>query len=215
VIRKKQKHVINNYIFDFDGTLIDSFPAMLQIFNENIRNQNDPLEVSEIEQLRNMTSRRAIKALGIRWWQIPKLLLRGMPDFYKMIPKLKSFDGLPEVIKTMYERGDRLFIVTSNTHESVDGFLKLQELDGYFTEIMTGSGLFKKAKHIRKLIKMHHLKRKETVYIGDETRDIQAARLARIKCISVTWGFNSRQILVRQRPHKLVDNPKDLLSLNL
>jgi phosphoglycolate phosphatase len=204
-----------NYIFDFDGTLIDSFPAMLQIFNEKIRNNKDPLTAEEVLRLRGMTSRKAIRALGIRWWQIPKLLFRGLPEFYELIPSLKTFEGLPSVIKQMYERGDKLYIVTSNTHESVDKFLKLQELDGYFTEIVTGAGLFKKAKHIRKLIKEQQLRRVETVYIGDETRDIQAARLARIKIVSVSWGFNTKAILEKKRPHFLIDSPKELLSIKI
>ncbi len=202
-----------NYIFDFDGTLADSFGAMISIFNKVIRGDDNPLTAEEIARLRDMTSRRAIRALGVRWWQIPKLLLIGIPEFHKLIPSLHSFEGLPTVVKLMYERGDKLFIVTSNTHESVNEFLKLQELDGYFEEVVTGAGLFKKAKHIRGIIKSKKLIRKETVYIGDETRDIQAGRLARIKVISVTWGFNTRRILAKQKPAYMVDDPNELLTI--
>ncbi|CAN5418337.1 HAD family hydrolase [soil metagenome] len=204
-----------NFIFDFDGTLADSFVAMIAIYNKNIRGLDNPLRPEEIQRLRGMTSRKALRSLGIHWWQLPRLLLSGLPDFKALIPTLGSFENLPETLKALHARGDKLYIVTSNTRDSVDKFLHLHKVPDYFTDIETGAGLFKKAKHIRKIMKLHHLARKQTVYIGDETRDIQAARLAFIKCVSVTWGFNTREILKKQHPAFLVDKPEDLLKIRL
>ena len=204
-----------NYIFDFDGTLADSFAAMLAVYNKNIRGTDNPLTPDEIQRLRGMTSRKALRALGIRWWQLPKLLMKGLPDFKALIPTLGSFEHLPETLKIMHARGDKLFIVTSNTRDSVDKFLDLHEIPNYFEDIETGAGLFKKAKYIRKLMKRNGLVRKQTVYVGDETRDIQAARRAFIKIVSVTWGFNTRAILKKQRPSFLIDSPKELLKIEL
>ena len=204
-----------NYIFDFDGTLADSFAAMLAVYNKNIRGTDNPLTPDDIQRLRGMTSRKALRALGIRWWQLPKLLMKGLPDFKALIPTLGSFEHLPETLKIMHARGDKLFIVTSNTRDSVDKFLDLHEIPNYFEDIETGAGLFKKAKYIRKLMKRNGLVRKQTVYIGDETRDIQAARRAFIKIVSVTWGFNTRAILKKQRPSFLIDSPKELLKIEL
>ena len=62
-------------------------------------------------------------------------------------------------------------------------------------------------------MKDYGLKRRETVYVGDETRDVQAARFALIKVVSVTWGFNTKEILRKQRPYYLIDEPKQLLNL--
>ena len=202
-----------NFIFDFDGTLADTLPAMLEIYNENVRGNRNPLSPAELQKLRGMSTRRAIRSAGVRWWQIPKLILQGLPDFRRKIPSLKTFDDLPNVLKKLQERGDKLFIVTSNTSDSVNEFLRLQKMDKYFTDIITGAGLFKKSKHIRKLIKAHGLKRKETVYVGDETRDIQAARMARIRVVSVTWGFNTKAALMRRRPNSIIDKPKELLEI--
>lgn len=202
-----------NYIFDFDGTLADSLPAMIAVYNKVLRGSEKPLTPEKIERLRGMGSRKALRNLGVRWWQIPKLLLRGLPDFQALAPTLPTFAGLREVIRAMHKRGDKLFIVTSNTRESVDKFLLAQQLDGYFTDIVTGAGLFKKSKHIRRLMRDHRLKRKETVYIGDETRDIQAARLAFIRPVSVTWGFNTPSVLRKQRPAYLVNRPDELLTI--
>ncbi len=202
-----------NYIFDFDGTLVDSLPAFIAVFNKNIRGGSNPLTAAEIDRFRAMPSRKAISKLGVRWWQVPKLILQGLPDFRALLPDLKPFDDIPEVLKELHDRGDRLFIVTSNTHDSVEKFLKLHGLEGYFTGMDTASGIFNKSKHIRNMIKVYKLKRKETVYVGDETRDIQAGKLARIKVVSVTWGFNHASILRKHRPHYLIERPQELTSI--
>ncbi|MFZ1323603.1 MAG: HAD hydrolase-like protein, partial [Candidatus Saccharimonadales bacterium] len=144
-----------NYIFDFDGTIADSLPAMIAIYNKVIRNNEDPLTPEEIRSLRGMSSRKALRQLGVRWWQVPKLLLRGLPHFQAMAANLDSFTGLRDVIKKLYERGDKLYIVTSNTRDSVDKFLAAQKLEPYFIDAVTGAGLFNKAKHIRRLMKAH------------------------------------------------------------
>ncbi|MDQ3064675.1 MAG: HAD-IA family hydrolase [bacterium] len=209
----RQKAQIKNLIFDFDGTLADSLPAMIAVFNSRIRGEDNPLTNDEIERLRGMTSRKAIKNLGIRWWQIPKFLLQGMGDFHALVPTLKPFTGLLETVDTLYKDGYQLFIVTSNTHDNVELFLKNNKLDKYFVDMATGAGLFNKAKHIRRLMKKHGLKRSNTVYIGDETRDIAAARMAMVKPVSAAWGFNSREILKKKRPSYLIDKPKELLSI--
>lgn len=203
-----------NYIFDFDGTIADSLPAMIAIYNKNIRNNVDPLTTDEIQKLRGMSSRRAIKNLGVRWWQVPKLLIQGMPDFKALIPTLSTFKGLPMVIIKLHNRGDRLFIVTSNTRESVEEFLRQAKLDSYFEDIKGSASLFNKSKHLRKLIKQYGLKRRDTYYIGDETRDIQAARLAGIKIISVSWGFNTAEVLKKRRPTLIVNEPEELLEVD-
>ncbi len=204
-----------NYIFDFDGTLANSLPAFIVVFNKIVRGDDNPLTAQQLDEFRGMTSRQALRKAGIRWWQLPKLLLAGMADFHDMVATMETFPGLPKVVKKLYERGDRLYIVTSNTHDNVGKFLELHGLNMYFTDVITGAGLFRKSRFISKLIRKHKLKRKQTIYIGDETRDVQAARLARIKTASVTWGFNTETILTKQRPAFLINKPMELLDVRL
>jgi len=204
-----------NYIFDFDGTIVDSLEAFIAVFNKHVRDNKDPLTGDEIEKFRSMSSRKAIRYAGVRWWQVPKLLVRGIPDFKALLPSLQTFEGLPEVIRKLHKRGDKLFIITSNTNESVETFLKLHKLDEYFTGKDTAVGLFNKASHIRNMIKVYKLAKSETIYIGDETRDIRAAKLALVSSVSVTWGFNNVAILKKYKPTFLIHRPEDLLKIEL
>ncbi len=204
-----------NYIFDFDGTIADSLPAFITVFNKFVRGDDNPVTEEELLRYRGMTSRKALKYAGIRWWQIPKLIIEGTRDFHALVPSLKPFPGMPELIRELYERGDTLYIVTSNKQENVGKFLEIHKLNQYFTDVETGASLFRKYRYIARIIKKHALKRTQTIYIGDETRDVQAARLARIKTISVTWGFNTAEILKKQRPAFMVDKPEKILSIKL
>lgn len=201
-----------NYIFDFDGTIADSMPAFIAVFNKTVRGNRNPITTEEIEVIRGMTIRRASKELGVKWWNVPKLVLMGMNDFHALVPSLKTFDGMKETIEELNKRGDKLYIVTSNTSESVETFLAKHKLEGYFTDISTSAGLFNKSRYIRRLIKRNNLKRRHSIYIGDEVRDIKAARLAGIKITSVTWGFNNEEILRRHLPTYLVSSPRQLLE---
>ena len=52
------------------------------------------------------------------------------------------------------------------------------------------------------------------LYIGDETRDIEAARNNDLISIAVTWGYNTEQVLQDYSPTYVVHEPNDLLSIS-
>ena len=62
-------------------------------------------------------------------------------------------------------------------------------------------------------MKQENIKPEESIYIGDETRDIDAAKRSRVKAIAVSWGFNSQQILAEHNPDFLVHKPKELIDI--
>lgn len=204
-----------NFIFDFDGTIVDSQAAFISVFNKNLRHSDNPLSVIEIEELRGMSSRRALRHIGIKWWQLSKLFISGSHDFYQLLPTLKPFNDVTAVLQQLHDRGDKLYIVTSNGKHSVNAFLSQHNLAHLFTEIVTDASVFNKSRYICRLIIRQQLHRRETVYVGDETRDISAARLARLRIVSVSWGFNTKKILKKRRPNYLIDTPKELLSLGI
>ena len=91
-------------------------------------------------------------------------------------------------------------------------FLKNNGLN-FFGFIYTESNLFGKGRALNNLLIKHRLDPEETIYIGDEVRDIEAAKKAGIKIISVSWGFNSAKLLQKAKPDFLINKPKELLQL--
>src|SRR5690606_17613341 len=157
-----------------DGTVADTFEHMLAVFNL-VSGRKKPLSTDEIDQLRKLSSRQALKAVGIPLYRVPGLVKRGMSSFQARIPKMRSFPKLPDTLRALNDRGDRLFILTSNTEENVDLFLSHVKLRQYFEAFCCEAKLFGKAKHIKSMIRYCGLNPDETWYVGDETRDITAA----------------------------------------
>jgi phosphoglycolate phosphatase len=78
-----------------------------------------------------------------------------------------------------------------------------------------GVGLFGKTGALRRAILTDKLRTTDCYYVGDEVRDIEAARRARVKIISVAWGYNAPEALQKRKPYALIKQPKDLAPLLL
>jgi phosphoglycolate phosphatase-like HAD superfamily hydrolase len=78
--------------------------------------------------------------------------------------------------------------------------------------VFSGSSIFGKHVVLQELIKKHGLKKEETVYIGDEVRDVEASKKAGIKAIAVTWGYNTRKALETAKADIVVDKPAELIK---
>src|SRR4051812_46978214 len=99
-------------IFDFDGTIADSLPVVLELFYK--WSKREPFTPDEIKTLRNMTARDVIKAVGVPIWRAPSLLARGRRDFTKYIDQVKVFNGMPEAIAQLQQNGHKLYLMSSN-----------------------------------------------------------------------------------------------------
>lgn len=202
------------FIFDFDGTLADSRTTLVKIANELADEFGyDQVTEDEISRLSNLSSRDIILQSPIPAYKIPFLLRRVKKELNQHIANLKPFIGIKEALMNLKQQGFNLGIVTSNMEDNVLDFLKNNELESYFDFVYSANTLFGKNKTINKLIKKHELLIDEIVYVGDETRDIEAAKKSKIKVIAVAWGFNSADILAQHQPDFLIDKPQQLSEI--
>lgn len=203
---------MENIIFDFDGTLADSFGLIIDIAH-SLTKHPKLIDSKEVDKLRNMELVQVAKELSIPTYKWPILLYQGRKEMHKKIREVKVIPGIKNTIQSLHKKGLRLFVISSNSNENVEYFLKNNQLDQYFSLIKGGVGLFKKAKYLNDLMLKNNLKKSRTVYIGDEPRDIKASRSSGIKCIAVCWGFNSKELLNKFNPDYLANYPKDLLDI--
>jgi phosphoglycolate phosphatase len=202
------------FIFDFDGTLADSRTTLVKIANELADEFGyDQVTEDEISRLSNLSSRDIILQSPIPAYKIPFLLRRVKKELNQHIANLKPFIGIKEALMNLKQQGFNLGIVTSNMEDNVLDFLKNNELESYFDFVYSANTLFGKNKTINKLIKKHELLIDEIVYVGDETRDIEAAKKSKIKVIAVAWGFNSADILAQHQPDFLIEKPQQLSEI--
>ena len=201
-------------IFDFDGTIADSRNTLVEIANRlAVEFGYEPVEKEDLFRLSNLSSRAIVQQSSIPAYKIPFLLRRVKKELNKEIATLKPFLGIQESLAKLKEQDYKLGIVTSNLEDNVIAFLKNNNLHSFFEFIYSGSALFGKDKIIKKLIRRNNLPVKHIIYVGDETRDIEAAKRSRIKVIAVAWGFNSASILAQYKPDFLVTHPQELLQV--
>lgn len=198
-----------NLIFDFDGTLADSIDELLLAANSVITKFGQPpLTKPEIRELglRGIINKRKINKIQ---------LFLGLLYYRKRIAgKIETLDTFPDLIDTLKKLSEShtLGVLTSNSRENVIKFLDHHGLREEFSIIESEINLFGKDRKLNKMVKHYKLSRKQTYYIGDETRDIMAAKRARVIPVAVTWGFEGEKLLRNQKPRLLITTPKKLMN---
>lgn len=200
-------------IFDFDGTLADSLSAIVTISNRlapEFGYRQTPPEA--VDRLRGLSARQLIRYSGISVFKIPALLRRLRAELRQQTIEISPCSGIPAVIHELHKR-HTLAIITSNTPDIVGTFLATHSLQPYFVGVEGGGTLFGKGRLIRKSLQQRQYDPDTTLYIGDEVRDIEAARAAGVRSVAVTWGFNSREVLAAAEPDWLIDKPEILQAI--
>lgn len=205
---------IKTIIFDFDGTIADTYQAIINITNNLAPDFGyAPVSEAELLELQKLSSREVIKKSKIPFWKIPFLLRRVQTELSQVIATLKLIDEVSPVLQELNKRGYHLAIVTSNSDENVRCFLENNQLLNIFSLIYSGIPIFGKHRIIKKLLAKNQWDSEEVIYVGDETRDIEAARKCQIRIVSVTWGFSSQSLLQAHHPDFLIEKPSELLDL--
>jgi phosphoglycolate phosphatase len=201
-----------NIIFDFDGTIADSFEIIVAIIKKLTHVRGD-LDEESIYALRQQPISEIMKKLKVRSWQLPLLLLRGRYMMRQKIKKIKLFEGVVKTVEELHAEGHNLFIVSSNSSRNVVELLKQHRLANSFVDIEGGVSLFNKEKALNKIVKRNSLDSRETWYIGDELRDIDAAAATQLRSIAVTWGFTDKDILISHQPTAIAEKPTDIMTI--
>lgn len=201
-------------IFDFDGTIADSFDVVLNITNRLAPEFGYPItQPEDIPQLKGLSSREVMRRAGVPRFKLPFLLRRLRGELQREVSHLQPISGIRTALQDLKQQGCQLGIVTSNSESNVRAFLERQGLLDWFDFIGSGLTLFGKGRIIKNLLQLYDLDPAQVVYVGDETRDIEAARKVGISVISVAWGFNSGEVLAEQNPDFLIYRPEELASV--
>ena len=197
--------------FDFDGTIADTLGEMHRIFNEMAPDFGlEAVDAEEIASMRQLTMKGLLTELGVSKLQVPMLLTKGLRTLNSRIEQVALFEGMKEALIGMQPKVEHFGILTSNSSENVELFLKHHGLDHLFHFISSKSKLSGKAKHLKSIMRTFSLQAEEMLYVGDEIRDVTACRKVDIPIAAVTWGFNAKEALEKSKPDYLFDDPQQL-----
>ena len=201
-------------VFDFDGTIADPLGEVRRLYNTMAPDYGlREVQPHEVNRLRQLSLQELIAELNIPKHRVPSLITRGTRQLRQEITRIPPIKGIRETLQQLSQRIGKLGILTSNTGENVELFLKAHHLDGYFGFVSSKSSLSGKSKHLKAILTTFSLKPHEMLYVGDELRDVKASQKAGIPVAAVTWGFNAREALHAAKPDFLLDAPEQLLQL--
>ena len=211
----------DTYIFDLDGTLLDTLDDLAAAVNYALRTYGMP------EHSRDDV--RRFVGNGVRM-----LMIRAIPDgeqnprfeeafstfrqYYleHSLDKTQPYDGVPEMLRALKQRGCRLAVVSNKFYAAT------KELCRHFfagtIEVAVGEheaeGIRKKPAPdtVNEALSQLGVDRLNAVYVGDSDVDLQTARNAGLPCISVLWGFRDKDFLLANGATTLITTPQELTA---
>ncbi|MBB1592562.1 HAD hydrolase-like protein [Achromobacter sp. UMC46] len=199
--------------FDFDGTLADTMPWFNSILNTVADKYGfRKIDLSERENLRHREASDILKYLGIPLWKLPAIMSHVRTLMQDIDPSVHLFDGIPEVLARLKAGGLRLAVISSNSIENVQRVLG-PDAAALFDDYECGTDLFGKAAKIDRLMRRHEVAPERFLLVGDEMRDIDAARKAGVHVASVAWGYNHVDALRERGPNEIFLSVADLPAI--
>lgn len=197
-------------IFDFDGTLADTFPFFLSVFNTIAdRHRFRRIDVSRAAALRHYSVREMMDHVGMPAWKLPLASRTFMAMMKDSAHTIALFDGVAGVLRHLAAHGVQLAVVSSNSEHNVRTVLG-PELAGLIGRFECGMSIFGKASRIRAVLKDSGVAARDALYIGDQATDLDAARKAGVAFGAVHWGFAAIEALRAQGCDTEFVTPADL-----
>lgn len=207
------------YIFDLDGTILDTEKDLAISVNYALSVFDFPtLSIGEVADRTGNGVKRLIEkacpkhrrkdnACGVGRFQATL--------FYHCADHTKPYDGIIELLKELKTHGKKLAVV-SNKMDSAVQELARDYFDGLF-DVVVGQRDDVRAKpypdSVNKVIQTLEADKAETLYIGDSEVDVQTAINSELDCVCVSWGFRGRERLEECGAKLIVDNPKEILTI--
>ena len=198
--------------FDFDGTLANSIILAIEITNFLAPKLGfETADESKIDYYRTLSGQELLKEFKIPLIKLPIIAPAYKIELNKRMDKLMPFDGIDLMLKQLSENY-KIGVLTSNSVENVKKFLIKHKMLDYVSDIRSELHIFGKHKALRKIISKNNIDKKDFIYIGDETRDIEATKKIKLASIAVTWGLNSQEVLSKYKPNYFAYSPDDIIK---
>jgi phosphoglycolate phosphatase len=199
-------------IYDFDGTIADSAPIIRSIYADlAIRNKWRAMTDEDYAMLRKGSLREARRWAGIRWWQFPLVLRSAKRLMHMEAENVSLFPEITELIQDLHTKGIRQYVLSRNSTDTIKRVLSRYGLNDELQVLQRRKRTFgSKAATIRRLVKQESYDKSCVWMVGDEVRDVEAAKLAGVNSIAVSWGLQDISILELTKPDHMVTSVREL-----
>lgn len=209
-----------NIIFDLDGTLVDSFPGIVESMRHAVSLVDPALDISDLKT-----------HIGP---PLPTMLSRMWPDLAeevraRVLAEFRSdynsrgylfsvaYTGIPEALDQFRSSGATLFVLTNKPKAPTGKILSHLGLEAHFKEILSPDSrtppLLTKSEGALHLVKTHGLVANETLLVGDSPDDLKAARAAGFGFLEASYGYGNFDEIVTEEAWLRLKSPADLAKL--
>jgi len=209
---------LTTFLFDLDGTLIDSIELILRSYRHTLRTHRGLEPPDEVW----------MKGLGTPLWVQFKSWTDDPVEIDAMVATyreynlahhdelVRPYDGVVAAVRALRDRGKTLGLVTSKMRSGAMRGLRIAGLEDAFAVIVGADEVENPKPHAEPVLKaLEHLgaPAAETVFIGDSRHDIECGRAAGVKTAAVLWGPFDRAYLADLNPDFWLERPEDLSLL--
>ena len=200
-------------MFDFDGTLANSFPFLLSVFNTLAAQHGfRPIDTTRAEAMRHLGVREMMQRVGMPAWKLPAVSASFIAMMHDSADRVQLFDGAANTIKALAAAQMPLAIVSSNSEQNVRRILGA-DMAGHFSQFECGMSVFGKASRLRRVLKAMRIAPHDAIYVGDHGADAEAAHKAGVAFGAVSWGYCPVASMRGYGAAMVFDSPADLLRI--
>ena len=204
-------------VFDFDGTLADSWEVMVEELQKvALERFGKELTEEHIHWFRSLGATKASRLVAKREKLSILTMIRVGMEVQKHVRqeehRVSFYPGVVKMIKDLKKKGYLLGVASANDIKVLAPVLKREGVYKDFEFVTWGRSILGKKRILARMLKRYHFDKNEVVYVGDQVRDIEAAHKLGLKIIAVDWGFNDRSVLKKYKPEGLISKPEELIK---
>ncbi len=218
---RKVTRMKNTFIFDLDGTLINTLDSLAVSVNKTL----EKLELPAITQ----SDCRNFIGNGTRELMRKSILQVGencteefLDDVMKIFGEVFAvhcchnvlpYDGIVSLLEKLKNQGYKIAVLSNKPHGEMVKIICEHFGEGFF-DFQQGQSVDLPRKPdpmaLEYVINQLGRTKAETLYIGDSEVDMQTGLSAGVDTVAVSWGFRDRDVLEKTRPTKIVDSVREL-----
>jgi phosphoglycolate phosphatase len=193
-------------IFDFDGTLADSFPFFVRVINQLAEQHGfKKIDLDLVPTYRQHSARQLMELVGMPAWKLPFVVKSFTSLMRQNAANISLFEQIDDLLLHLANRDVTLAIVSSNSHENVSRILGPANTK-LISQFECGVSIFGKPARLQKVLKKTGISCHEVIYIGDQVADLEAARKEQVAFGAVSWGYGTIESLREHLPDEEFDS---------
>lgn len=207
-------------IFDLDGTLLYTLEDLMDSVNYSLEKYG--YETKTLEEVSSFVGNgvehllRSVVPAGVSDDDFKKCY-KSFKEYYSehCCDKTRPYDGVVETLKILKNRGVKIGIVSNKFQEAAEDVCQ-HYFKGLYDVVMGESETCRRKPApdgINMICEQYEVEKDEAIFFGDSEVDIKTGDNAGVYCVSVLWGFRSREFLTKHGAHLFIENPLDIADM--